>query len=84
MRTELGERLMLIRKRYIASGGPLFKVDMACLEAAIEDDDLAREIAGECHDKSHDIRWCPTCESRGNGIDAYRTMLLRIINEEDK
>ena len=54
------------------------------LAVVIKDDELAKKIATKCNDKAHDNRWCPTCERRGDGIEAYREMLLRIINEEDQ
>ena len=41
----------------------------------INDDDLCNTIAKQCHDTCHDDRWCPTCSSRGDGIDAYQQEL---------
>ena len=53
------------------------------LDALINDDDIANEIAADCHSRTHDNRWCSTCNSRGDGIDAYRTMLQQFMKERD-
>jgi hypothetical protein len=49
--------------------------------ARLRDDALAARVAADCHDKAHDERWCPTCEARGAGIEAYRAALR---GEEDE
>jgi len=38
----------------------------------VQDDGLADRVAGDCGDSHHDDRWCPTCEARRAGIEAYR------------
>ena len=47
------------------------------LLALLEDDLIAEAIASDCHDPGHDPRSCPTCEARTDGIDAYRTEIIR-------
>jgi hypothetical protein len=51
------------------------KGKLSRLTALIESDDVAEQVGTNCRDQYHDNRWCPTCESRKNGIDDYRTML---------
>ena len=46
------------------------------IKARLYDDDLATRIGKDCHDPHHDPRWCPTCEARLDGIDAYRQAVL--------
>ena len=41
-----------------------------------KDDGLADRIGRDCRDKEHDSRWCPTCESRIDGIEDYRLVVL--------
>ena len=49
------------------------------LLAILEDDIIAENIATDCHDPDHDPRSCPTCEARTDGIDAYRTEIMKRI-----
>ena len=42
----------------------------------VGDDGLAGRVATDCHDPSHDDRWCPTCEARGDGIEAFQFAVL--------
>jgi hypothetical protein len=45
----------------------------------LNDDTLATAVARACGDPSHDDRWCPTCKSRKDGIDAYQTKLRNVF-----
>lgn len=49
-------------------------VDYNKLVDTIDDDELAESIADKCYD---DVG-----QSNGDAIEAYRTMLLHVINEE--
>jgi len=45
----------------------------------LDDDDLAKRVAVDCHDPHHDDRWCPTCEARRDGIEAYQRALREVL-----
>jgi len=45
------------------------------LSDLLADDAFAVKIARDCKDPAHDPRWCQTCETRVDGIDAYRAAL---------
>lgn len=49
---------------------------------AIEEDDIANEVA-ECGGNHEDDIWCPMCEIREDGINAYRKRLLEWIKEDE-
>lgn len=53
------------------------------LKELLADDELASKIAGECNDKLHDPRWCPTCENRECGISDYRTAIEERLKQEE-
>ena len=44
--------------------------------ARLRNDEFASTVAADCHDPNHDDRWCPTCASRWDGIEAYRDALF--------
>lgn len=43
------------------------------IATVLNSDEFAARVARQCNDPQHDDRWCPTCEGRDAGIDAYRT-----------
>ncbi len=51
------------------------------LWARLADDALADRIARDCHDEGHHPAWCPTCNSRDSGIEAYRAVLRKEIEQ---
>ena len=46
--------------------------DAQAILIRLADDALAISIAHRCCDPHHDGRWCPTCDARNAGIEAYR------------
>ena len=49
--------------------------DAQAILVRLADDALAISIAHTCCDPHHDGRWCPTCDARSAGIEAYREAL---------
>ena len=49
---------------------------LRAIEMRLRDDALFKRVATDCHDPLHDERWCSTCNSRGDGMDAYQQALL--------
>ena len=50
----------------------------------LKDDQLAFLVATDCHDKDHNIYWCPTCDIRTAGIDEYRETLLQAESDQQE
>ena len=46
----------------------------------LNNDELINKIGKNCNDKHHDNRWCPTCESRLNGIYDFIEEIKKEIN----
>jgi hypothetical protein len=64
-------------------------VDSKTLEGVImelidilNDDALAERVALDCHDPTHDSRWCGTCETRSAAIDNYQQAVLAEYNKQ--
>lgn len=51
------------------------------LKALLEDDEFADRIARDCNDRNHDVRWCPTCENRADGIADYRDAIEALFQD---
>jgi hypothetical protein len=55
--------------------------EVARLRAVLSDDGFASDVARKCNDPQHDVRWCPTCSAREDGIEAYREAVARATQE---
>ncbi len=53
--------------------------EIAAIKAIVDDDDLCIEVATNCCDPCHDIRYCSTSSVRGDGVDSYQWKLQERI-----
>ena len=59
-------------------------IELDRLRKMLTDYTLAQEVARRCNDPNHDTRYCQTCESRLDGIDAYQQEVQRRMKEGAK
>lgn len=57
-------------------------VPQETLDEALSDDALADQVAKDCGDRMHDPSWCPICDARRDGIEAYRTAVYQAVLKE--
>ena len=53
------------------------------LADALNNEELAYSVAGNCNDPSHDERYCSRCAARSDGIDDYRDALRALLAKID-
>ena len=61
----------------------LLEADRNAIEAALvlwtrlNDEAFAEEVAVDCGNPNHDVRYCSMCEERKDGIENYRDRMLK-------
>ena len=55
--------------------------NLEAINKTLADDTFAENVGRACYDKAHDKRWCQTCESRLDGIDAYRIAIKEALKQ---
>lgn len=49
------------------------------MREAVQNVELLKKIATDCHDPGHDPRYCETCSSRMDGIEAYQREIAKLL-----